>query len=116
MKPYVRQLEELREQYHATVQALADKVRVHLVLPACRRRRLTFTSGMGDYFFSLPRTRHSPTYGEVDNIGSAEEARATPGCMGLARIFAVLDAEVEHGQPLGYWVCDVTEADLRSSR
>lgn len=111
---FAAELESCREAYHAAVEALADRVRRELVIPTCRRRKMTFTSGMGDYFFSRsadhPRIR--APWGLGETIGSADEARATPGCKGLARIFAVLDVEVEYNHPLGFWVCDVTEEDL----
>jgi len=94
---YADRFEAIQNEHQQKLEDLGEDVRRNLVAPACRKYRLTFTSGMGDYFFT------SGSDGHIHDCTSAREA----GFPGLCPIFEVLDLEISRGFYLGHYVGDV---------
>lgn len=109
---YDTALEQLRQNFHAGVEQLAELVRSELVVPACRRLGMRFISGMGTFFFAKPGV---PPSDPLHSIGADWEAKLAHR-ESLIPVLEVLNLEVEHGQCLGFWVADVDEADTVSAK
>ena len=85
------------------LQELADDYRKTVLVPFCRKYRLTFLSGMGRTVFYTEDNR---------NFGSADAA-VDEGYHEAVRIFRVLDQEaIGRNDEFGFYVCDVTAQDL----
>lgn len=86
----------------AQTQRLANEIREQYVLPACRKHRLEFISGMGAWSFNDPRA-------DVYSRGiEREDARR----YGLVRVFDILSMPtLWDSQDIGDWVSDVRETD-----
>ena len=103
MKTWERKLEVIQGFFERSVSDLAKKFRKEVIKPLCQKHGLSFTSGMGTFFFSK---------GEV-NVGSSphgeDEWQLYTDC-NLKPVLDVLDLEVSHNQVFGYYVADVKEA------
>ncbi len=97
MKEYTDTLDSLRDDFQKKCEALGDKIRTEVVIPACKKHKLKFLQGMGTYFFS----RGSKTYG-ADHDDMSPALRET-----LVPIFNLLDTQVFNNDVLGYYVGDV---------
>lgn len=85
------------------LQGLADEYRTLVLIPLCRRYRLTFISGMGRTVFYKQDGR---------SAGSAEEAISEKMSY-LVPIFRTLDTEaIGHNDCFGYYVSDINESDI----
>ena len=94
------------------IERLAEHVRKEIVVPACVRYGLTYTSGNGSYVFGDPAAK----YGDRRYaIGTAQDARDAK-LSGLADVFRVLDMDVDTASraTLGHYVRDVR--DLMETR
>ncbi len=100
-KPYQTELTQLMASFDDSLNRLGDKIRREVVTPACRQHKITFTSGMGTYYFSKGN----------DNIGSVEDPefkRLSKAAQETVRtVLTLLDQEISHGQYLGFFVGDV---------
>ena len=85
------------------IEALADEYREAVLLPYCRRHRLTFTSGMGRTVFYTEDGR---------SFGSAEDARYEG--YDARHIFAVLDQEaIGRNDCFGFYMRDVDDVSAQ---
>ncbi len=83
-------------------QKLADDIRTQYVLPACRKHRLEFISGMGLWTFNRPDAQI------YQRVIESEDA----GKYGLKRVFDILSTPtLWDSQNIGDWVSDVRESD-----
>lgn len=99
-------LEETLRRHDEELCALGAKVRAELVVPACRRHRLRFSSGMGTFFFS----KGDHNYGNRDDVECGDTAsRALPAAAkaAIGPILDLLNEEVSRDNYLGYYVEDV---------
>jgi hypothetical protein len=101
MQTYADELVSITQSFDDEMTALGEKVRAELVLPACRKHKLRFSSGNGDYFFAKGDAR----YGGVNAAWHPKLSMAAQST--LKPIMDLLDQEVSHGQHLGYFVVDV---------
>lgn len=91
-----REIDRIDDQLNAMIEKLADDVRTSVVLPICRKHRLTFIAGMGTYAF----------YNAAgDNFGSTYAPKY------LHRVFAIMDQLLPTGLALGAYINDVQESD-----
>jgi len=97
---FTERFEKLQEEHRKALDDLGEDVRQRVVAPACRKHGLTFTSGMGDFFFTVREN------GEDVYIHDCEGARDA-GFDDLCPIFDLLNQEVSRGDHLGYYVGDV---------
>ena len=100
-------LEETLKRHEEELCALGEKVRAELVIPACRKHRLTFTSGMGTFFFS--KGEHH--YGNRDDVecgDAASRALSAAAKATIAPILDLLNEEISHNNYLGYYVTDAS--------
>lgn len=89
------------------IKTLAEDYREKVLIPFCRKHRLTFHSGMGRTVFYTRDGR---------NFGSAEDA-VYEGYPQAKPIFEVLDQEaVGRNDEFGFYVVEVTEEDVRARR
>lgn len=106
---YLRRLTKARRTFEDTINVMAADIRERLVLPACKHYgHVIFLSGNGTYCFYDERY---PTHDARHIIHDAEDARRLK--LGkLARVFKVLDLEVDSRSNLGHWVAHVQKSDL----
>ncbi len=109
--------EQTRERHEQEFDDLGAKVRAEVVVPVCRKYKLTFTSGMGTFFFRKKRTKLSrfdavePTYGTREDLDQAVpdgfRGLSASAKEALGPILDLLNKEISHAQHLGYLVADV---------
>ena len=92
---YERALTQAQRAFNAQVARLAAEVRRDLVVPFCRKHKLEFLSGNGDYFFY---SRNEIT----SHIGSAD-----PAYEDSHEVFQALDLPVHGHVNLGHYVMNV---------
>ncbi len=116
MNDYGSELDEILERHDAELLAFGEKILNKLVEPACKKHRLTFTSGMGAFYFrKRTKTRDDhmaePMYSsrhELDMatprgyIGLSDAAKTT-----LGPILDLLNREISYEQYVGYLLGDV---------
>ncbi len=91
-----KRLEDLQEVFTKQVEAVADEFRERHLIPFCRRHRLTFLSGNGSWgFYRISNGDVVPDW-ELKAVGDINQGLYLE-CM---------------GQPLGWYVQDVSEEDL----
>lgn len=97
MKPYTDTLDSLLSNHHTRIQDLGERIRLEVIQLFCDKHKLTFTSGMGTFFFSRGEINYSPKY------------RMPTGLLGreMQAIFDLLDSEVAYNDCLGFYVGDV---------
>lgn len=99
------ELKQAQETFDQEVFQICERLRDEVIIPVCRKHKLTFLSGMGTFFFSKGKQTYSGGYGITDaRWGSKLIAELTP-------IFELLNTEVTHNQVLGYYVSDVSKDD-----
>ncbi len=76
--------------------AIARDVRASLVIPACKKYKLTFISEMGEYFFS---PKHGTHY-----FGDCEEAVMAGYSYDMDDVFEALEIDVNRETVLGHWI------------
>ena len=93
---------------------LGEKVRAEIVKPVCKKYKLNFVVGNGEFFFRKKKTKNKgfdavePRYGNCEDLVQD----VPPGYRGLSdsakkalkSILALLNEEISHGQYLGYFV------------
>lgn len=90
------------DKFDAEIQAMADEIRAHRVIPACARLKLNFNSGMGMFGFSGRRC------GKDVNITEDSWNQ-----FGLMDLFETLNLRVYGDHELGFWVSGVDLAELK---
>lgn len=99
-KTYEERIDVLREEFLDKVDALAAEVRRDLVVPTCKRYRLGFLSGNGDFWFHGTKRGKRVRYDDQLDADVPEPIRA---------VLEVLDLEVGYSHHLGYHVEPVDE-------
>lgn len=95
-------LAKVEESAISETQRLADAVREQYVLPACRRHKLEFISGMGMWSFNDPSAQ----------LYSRSIEREDARRLGLKRVFDILSMPtIWDSQDIGDWVSDVRAKD-----
>ena len=103
MARVAKRLEACRRRFDADVARLAAEVRADLVVPACRKYGLSFTSGGAwGFWFTTKDGKH------IESVEDAAEARIP-----LRRVFAALDLEIDRDNFLGHYVESVNFAEER---
>jgi hypothetical protein len=115
MKKYTVELDGIMRRFDDDLTALGKKVREQVVVPACKKYKLEFTSGMGVFFFK--RRAAKPGDFMEPHYGNRRDLEAPPPCgyRGLSKsakgalgpILDLLNEEFSRGQYLGYFVEDV---------
>lgn len=118
------QLEKTEQAVWAAIDGMAADLRAEVVLPLCRRHRLTFSSGNGTWWFTRIDARRKAEerrgtaetnkrhYVESYHWSFHEEDEALKHGLDLGNVWSLLSMEPIHACPLGYRVADVEEADL----
>jgi hypothetical protein len=96
------QLSKFQETYHNNISTLADEFRDKILIPLCSKKKLTFVSGMGRFFFS---TTANIDINEIDDKLIEKH--------GLKTIFDILNIELTRDDYFGYYVSDISENDWK---
>lgn len=103
-------LDAMLAAHEAALEVLAECVRAEVVVPLCRKHRLTFSSGMGVFFFRKKHDRSDRTYGhrqdlEVEYLDSNVLSASAKAALGL--VLDLLNKEIDYNTRLGHCVADV---------
>ena len=109
---YSAELAGIVKRFDDDLTALGEKVRTELVMPACKKYRLTFSSGNGTFDFRRSQgDAYAPVWSNSKELDDptphghrplSEAAKTT-----LRPILDILNEKISHGQYLGYFVADV---------
>ena len=113
---YTVALARIVERYEKDLDALGANLRAEVVLPACRKHRLTFLSGSGGYTFYKGHAGKGHAHDAHRYSAScADDLYAWPkSCrVELEAVFKILDQEVARNDYLGLRVGNVTEDDRK---
>jgi DNA-binding transcriptional ArsR family regulator len=94
------ELQSIQDRFNQEIEELADEVRTEVILPICKRYKMTFFSGNGRFFFIDKKGG----YIELAEDARGESRRA------VGHALKLLNEEVARGQYLGYFVGDVEES------
>ena len=112
LKKRLRDIETKRD---AALLTMGDEVRKKLVLPACRKHGLLFSSCNGEYWFTRRNYPERFPHDMAGTFRDVEEAKALG--FSMKRVFAALDLETSSHDTLGTsYVRAVTEEDLLDTR
>jgi hypothetical protein len=116
-------LDKTEEEVWKAIDNMAEELRQRVILPMCRRHRLTFTSGNGTWWFTridaerkAEARRERITYLERTHWSFHDQDEALKHGLDLGNAWELLMLEPIHACPLGYRVEAVTEADLADYR
>jgi len=107
MTKFEKEAEAIFADFDRARDALADKIRREVVLPACRKFRVTFAAGNGS--FSFYDLSYSSAFAGL--IMDEHDCRAKKKT-GLIRVLKILNTVCGEKFEIGHFVADVTEADL----
>lgn len=112
-KSYESQVENILETKREALENLAEEIRTNIIIPACKKYKLNFCSGMGTWFFY----RHGPRSGKltqeqlnydvhITNQIDAEDAGIKTGLM---TVFDLLHLDLDEScrSDIGIYVRDV---------
>lgn len=109
-KQYNQILDSLQEEYQRKIQELAAEYRESVLLPLCKKRKLCFISGMGEFYF-YPASDDGTRFGSSWTAGDVDDAILE--CKRyLIPFLEVLNQEVERDQYFGFYVDDIRKEDL----
>lgn len=102
-------LNEIHERAEAEVKKLADKYRLEVLIPVCKKANMEYMSGNGTFFF-MQITKKSYPY-DIYDIDSAKKHNKEY----LIPILEDLNCSVLNSnvQVFGYYVSDVDRKDWR---
>lgn len=103
-KAYRSVLLKIQRQHNAAVTDLAESIRTEVLIPLCRKHKMVFLSGNGDFFFVK-----SDEDGVALHISGPDDALDWPD---IREAIALLMEEVARHDHLGFWVDNVTKKDL----
>ena len=103
-----RRVEGARKAFYDECERVADEVRERLVLPICKRHRLTFAAGMGSWSF------YDDRYTDLGRhvVHDLDDAKRFPG---LTKVMKAIQLEVDRNSDIGDYVRDVKPSDLDST-
>lgn len=96
-----RALEAAQAAYRAEIEKLAEQARAE-ILPYFKRHNFDFTAGNGTWFISKPAADDADYYRPELHVEDDDLPK---------NIRDVLYLEVEHGQPLGYFIRDIKRGE-----
>jgi hypothetical protein len=96
-----RALEAAQAAYRAEIEKLAEQARTE-ILPYFKRHNFDFTAGNGTWFISKPAADDADYYRPELHVEDDDLPK---------NIRDVLYLEVEHGQPLGYFIRDIKRGE-----
>lgn len=101
--PIIDEIDLELERLQHRIQVLADIYRADVLIPLCRKHRLTFVSGMGRTVFYKGKM-------SIGDYYDAELAKMRY----LKPVFEVINKEVLSGTDVfGFYVADVTKDDIK---
>jgi len=116
-------LDKTEKEVWKAIDSMAEELRQRVILPMCRRHRLTFTSGNGTWWFTridaerkAEARRERITYLERTHWSFHDQDEALKHGLDLGNAWDLLMLEPIYACPLGYRVEAVTEADLADHR
>lgn len=98
-------LGNIEQEYEHALERLCEEVRAEVVLPFCRKHKLTYLAGNGSYSFYTGATR------QIDDVVNDPEAAEQLGYPReeFDEIFKILRLDIFFGkQQLGSYLQDVT--------
>lgn len=106
MQTYINTANEIIATRDEALDSLGEKIRREVIIPLCRKYKLTFISGNGDFFFTS--TKDAASY----NGPIYSDPMSTPWPKGnqgkeMRVIFSLLNHEVARNDYIGYYVGDV---------
>lgn len=103
LQKYLTKWDRIYDRYCADVAELGEQVRTEVIIPLCRTYQLTFTSGMGSFFFT-----DSDNYDYIDTRSPdfPPERKKV-----FAPVFTLLNQELTRNDYLGFYVADVKKED-----
>ncbi len=104
MNQYLDQLSDIQERYKRELDELADELRYRIVMPVCKKHKLTYIAGNGTFFFTDSKDENYHNTWEIADPKLAEE---------LSSVFDILNTEVGYNDYLGFYVRDVMEEDYK---
>lgn len=101
---YKRKFDSNMEDFERAMQELAERVHKEVMIPACRKHRMGFMSGMGTFFFTKKGIGniHDDRCHEFHKLSKAAQVT-------VRELLVLLDMELSHAQHLGYLISDVEE-------
>lgn len=116
MTDWKKRLEETESRVWGAIDSMAADLREQVILPLCRKHRLTFSSGNGTWWFTridaerkAESRRERVTYVDATHWRFHEEDEALKHGLDLGDAWSLLEMEPIHACPLGYRVVDIKE-------
>ena len=110
MNKYIEILNKAEEVFNSQLNQVAETYRTSVLIPLCRRHKLEYFSGNGDYFFD--RAPPGKSFSDRGYISSIEFARDF-GLNYLVPVFETLDHICADRFPFGYAVRTVRQSDYQ---
>ena len=114
---YVEKTESLEKKFWEDISTLGENIRQEVIIPACQKHGVTFTSGMGRFFFTYVNTRlnRSIDFSDAIDFDRLSTIISTHKLLSLQEdlvpILKMLNTEITRSQFLGYFVDDVKKED-----
>lgn len=107
MSQIAAQIAKIQLELDEKVQRLADDYREKVMLPICRKLKTTYLAGMGKTVFYV---NDNPNLSMecVDDVILFPVKKYK----GLMAVFDILNIPVRDGNVFGYYVADITRADI----
>lgn len=109
---YAERLETAQLSFDEDVMILAYDIREEIILPFCRKYRLTFLAGRGEYFFVRKVGGRKECFSDVSDLDRHKPKHRILRDA-LIPIFELLAKEVVPNDPIGYYVASVHLKDLK---
>ncbi len=103
MMQYKMELDAILREREIDLDTLGEKIRREVITPFCRKYELTFTSGMGTFFFTSVKddaSYNDPISPDWPTGKQGAEMRV---------IFSLLNQEIGRSEYLGFYVGDVSK-------
>jgi len=100
-------IERIVEAARDSIVDLAKEYRTDVLLPLCRKHKLTYLAGNGTYFFFVKGDSEK-------SISNIDDAKVFGYGKILGEVFEDLDAEgLDGNDRFGYYIVDITRKDIR---
>lgn len=115
---YVGQLHVIIQQHDDAISALGERYRVQVIIPLCRKFKLSFVVIQGDWWFTkavYTKSRNdwhnAPHYSSVeylnDQVDEGYRDISPQAKAALRPVLDLLDEDIAHNNPFGYHVAGV---------
>lgn len=111
MRAIEKKLQGIYERAEAEIQKLADEYRIEVLIPVCKRAKMTYLAGNGMFWFSPIEMNYDTAYNKV--ISTVDDAKRNKKRY-LIQVLEDLNSSAleSNVQCFGFYIADVTEKDL----